>query len=205
MTLQLYFVRHGESEANLARVISNRDLPHALTAKGQAQAATLAQTLAPAGVRKIYASPILRARQTGEILGRALNAPVEMADGLREPDCGIAEGRGDADAWELQRQVMQAWLGEENLDARIEGGESFNEARARFVALIDHVLAAHRADDGGVVLIGHGGIFSLMLPLVLPGIDRVMALHYPIGNTAFALVEVTPAGLRCRNWFGLSV
>src|SRR6476646_8171101 len=43
--MKLYFVRHGESEANLLREISNRGTRHGLTAKGRAQATALAQSL----------------------------------------------------------------------------------------------------------------------------------------------------------------
>lgn len=201
--MKLYFVRHGESEANVLRVISNRDLPHPLTEKGKTQAATLAQKLAAANVRKIYASPILRARQTGEILARALHVPLELAAALREPDCGIAEGRGDETAWEWHRQIMQTWLIEENFDARIQDGESFNETRARFVPFVQQVVAQNQNGDGDVALIAHGGIFLLLLPLVMINVDRAAVWNYPLPNTAYALAETTPHGLRCLEWFGV--
>jgi broad specificity phosphatase PhoE len=35
MSTRLYFVRHGESEVNVLRVISNRGFVHGLTATGQ--------------------------------------------------------------------------------------------------------------------------------------------------------------------------
>ena len=44
--MRLYFVRHGQSEANVLRVISNRDLPHHLTDMGRQQAEALARSLA---------------------------------------------------------------------------------------------------------------------------------------------------------------
>jgi broad specificity phosphatase PhoE len=37
--MKLYVTRHGESEANILHIISNRDLPHPLTKKGSLQAA----------------------------------------------------------------------------------------------------------------------------------------------------------------------
>src|SRR5579859_4077000 len=43
--MKLYFVRHGESEANVARIISNREQPHALTSNGIRQAHALADSL----------------------------------------------------------------------------------------------------------------------------------------------------------------
>ena len=40
--MRIYFARHGESEANLLHVFSNRGVKHGLTARGRAQAETLA-------------------------------------------------------------------------------------------------------------------------------------------------------------------
>jgi broad specificity phosphatase PhoE len=46
--MKLYFVRHGQSEANISRVISNRGWVHPLTEKGLQQAHDLAARLAEA-------------------------------------------------------------------------------------------------------------------------------------------------------------
>jgi len=121
--MRLYFVRHGQSEANVQSVISNRDLPHPLTELGRQQAMQLAQAMAAVPVTRIYSSPLLRARQTAEILSAALGAPIEITDALREFDCGIAEGRSDDEAWSLSRRVMDDWLGRGDPSSRIEGGE----------------------------------------------------------------------------------
>ena len=93
--MRLIFARHGENQANVERIISNRSLPHGLTAKGRAQAETLAALLDENTVVAIYASPILRAQETASILSERLGLPVRTSDALREFDCGIAEGRGD--------------------------------------------------------------------------------------------------------------
>ena len=66
--MRLYFVRHGQSEANVQMVISNRDLFHPLTELGRQQAEALAQSLAEVPVAAIYSSPIVRAAQTAQIV-----------------------------------------------------------------------------------------------------------------------------------------
>jgi bisphosphoglycerate-dependent phosphoglycerate mutase len=80
--LRFYFVRHGESEANSLHIVSNRDLPHGLTAKGREQADMLANQLASSGITKIFTSPLLRARQTAAILAHALGLEVVVSDAL---------------------------------------------------------------------------------------------------------------------------
>lgn len=130
--VKIYFVRHGESEANVLQVISNRPGVHGLTEKGKLQAAMLAQTLRNTQPRKIFASPLLRAVQTGEIFANAFGVPCEITDALREFDCGIAEGRSDNTAWEMYHAVMREWFERSNYAARIAGGESFNDMRQCF-------------------------------------------------------------------------
>ena len=44
--MRILFTRHGESEANIQHIISNRSLPHQLTEKGVDQAAALAEVSA---------------------------------------------------------------------------------------------------------------------------------------------------------------
>ena len=137
--MRLYFVRHGQSEANVQMVISNRDLFHPLTELGRRQAEALAQSLADVPVAAIYSSPIVRAAQTAQIVAAAKGLPVQMADALREPDCGIIEGRADEDAWAEHDRVMRDWVMQRKFDSRIEGGESFHDLRARFVPFVDRL------------------------------------------------------------------
>jgi hypothetical protein len=79
--MRLYFVRHGESEANVLEVFSNRGLEHGLTQRGRVQTASLAQKLAGRQIIKLFTSPILRATQTAEILAEMLGVPCEFIHG----------------------------------------------------------------------------------------------------------------------------
>lgn len=132
----MYFVRHGESEANVLGVIANRGAEHGLTERGRRQAETLARDLQGAGVARIYSSPLHRARETADILATILDVAFEVTDALREFDCGVAEGRSDPGAWALHQSVVEAWMEHGDLDARIEEGESFVDIRDRFVPFV---------------------------------------------------------------------
>jgi len=200
--MRLYFVRHGQSEANVQSVISNRDLPHPLTELGRQQAMQLAQAMAAVPVTRIYSSPLLRARQTAEILSAALGAPIEITDALREFDCGIAEGRSDDEAWSLSRRVMDDWLGRGDLSSRIEGGENFKDIQARFVPFVERLVQERRGSRANLILLGHGGVFSAMLPLVLANIDAAFVGSHPIINIGAVVAESRPHGLVCLDWCG---
>jgi broad specificity phosphatase PhoE len=100
---------------------------------------------------------------------------------------------------------MQAWIERRDWDARIEQGESFNDIRARFVPFIERLVSAYKDKRGGVVLVGHGGTYRCMMPLVLPNIGFDFAMQNSISNTGCVVAELTPEGLRCVEWCGTSV
>lgn len=199
--MKLYFTRHGESQANIERIISNRDLPHPLTEKGRAQATALAEQLATAGVSAIYASPILRAQQTAQIIGERLQVPVFTSAALREFDCGIMEGKGTAEAWAAHEAVVAAWAAHDYTQS-IPGGESFADMQARFVPLINQLVSQYAGDNEAVLLISHGGLLHHMLPLVLPNIDRAFVNQHLLRNCACVHAVVTPAGITCIDCDG---
>jgi mutator protein MutT len=87
------FVRHGKSQANQDGVIAADDSP--LTEEGQAQARETASHFKASGVRTIASSPLVRARQTAEIIAAELGIPAEqiqVVDGLRERNFGALVG-----------------------------------------------------------------------------------------------------------------
>lgn len=203
--MRLYFVRHGQSEANVQMVISNRDLPHPLTELGRRQAEALAQLLAEVPLAAIYSSPIMRAEQTAQIVAASKDLPVEIASALREPDCGIMEGRGDEEAWAEHDRVIYEWVMQRKFDSRIEGGESFHDLRARFAPFVDRLIAEHGSTDHNILLITHGSLLYLMLPLVLTNVDLDSVREYPMPNTGVIIAEKQANGLVCLEWCGVKL
>ena len=198
--MKLYFVRHGESTANLLNEISNRGLKLGLTEKGKRQASVLARKLKGLPIIRVFSSPLLRAVQTAEILAREWGLAFETADALREYDCGILEGKSDAASWQRHREVYEAWVWRREWEKRLEQGESFVDIRRRFVPFIEELIQRHQGQDGGIVLVGHGGTYRCMLPLIMDNIDLHFAMRHPIGHTVAIVAKVRPAGLFCLEW-----
>lgn len=182
--MKITFARHGESEANVGRWIANRGLSHPLTATGRRQARALADALADRGVAFVYASPLLRAVETGVVVAHALAAPLAVDAALREFDMGVYEGRNDAEAHRVYADVRDAWLADPASPARAEGGETLSDVRGRFDAFLDALPARHPA-DAHVVCIGHGGLFRVALPPRLGPEDaeRLRAHGLEVGGT----------------------
>ena len=203
--MRLYFVRHGQSEANVQMVISNRNLPHRLTELGGQQAETVARLLADVPLAAIYSSPIMRAAQTAQIVAASKGLPVEFAEALREPDCGVMEGRSDEEAWAEHDRVMFDWVVHRKFSSCIEGGESFHDLRARFVPFVDRLVALHGDTNHNILLITHGSLLYLMLPIVLTNVDFASVREYPMPNAGVIIAERQAQSLVCMEWCGMPI
>ena len=196
--MQLYFVRHGESEANLLHVFSNRDAPHGLTERGKAQVEVLADNLAGVRFDAFYSSPIQRARESAEILAARLGLGHTLTPALMEYDVGALEGRCDAESWRHYDEVQEAWFIERRWDVRTGGGESFEDIRRRFVPFVEQLVAS--PTPGATLLLGHGGTFACMLPLVLANIDFDFVRTHGLGHTEYVLAETRGDALVGVQW-----
>ena len=85
--MTLYLVRHAKAGDRSRWVGDDRERP--LTAKGEAQAAALAERLAPLCTGDLVSSPYLRCVQTIEQLAAAVGRPVRTDERLAE-DTGFA-------------------------------------------------------------------------------------------------------------------
>jgi broad specificity phosphatase PhoE len=198
--MRLYFVRHGESEANVLHVISNRESNFGLTPLGRQQALALANTLRDVPITSVFSSPILRARQTAEILARSFNLNYQVMEALREYDCGILEEKSDEESWKLHREIAEDWTLNQNYLRKPEGGECFLDIRDRFFSFMEELTrdGLHRIDH--LLVVGHGGLFQLMLPLVLTNVDVSFAQSHGMGHTETILAEPGQHGLVCLQW-----
>ena len=94
--MELYLFRHGEAQPPS---VSGTDEARELTDTGRQSVRTMADALLRAGLRPdaIFTSPLIRARQTGDILGEVLGQPPQPDDRLI---CGATLGSVQAIAAE---------------------------------------------------------------------------------------------------------
>ena len=87
---------------------------------------------------------------------------------------------------------------------RIEEGESFNDMKDRFVPFLQGLVETMRGARASenAVLVGHGGIFRCMLPLVLQDVDFDFAIAHPLGYAGCVVAEERGEELYCIDWDG---
>ncbi len=198
----VYLTRHGESEANLLGEFSNRGLKHPLTARGRRQAETFLRRPELGSLDYIYSSPVLRAVQTAEIIAGELDLPFETTPALTEFDVGILEGRSDEPAWTMFWELTRTWFDEGREEARLEGGESFLDIQARFLPFMASLHDRHPEQVSEILLVGHGGLYFCMLPLLFDNIDREFMRTHPIGYTDLIVGSGEAGGWRCLEYCG---
>lgn len=196
------FVRHGESEANLLHEFSNRGWKHGLTDLGIKQANSLAMRLQDYSIGAIYTSPLLRAWQTAEIVGRAVNIVPQIANELIEFDTGALEGKSDQDSWNLYYEITNDWFIRKKYSRRFDRGDSFESILARFLPFFALIRQRHSHSDQAVLFVGHGGTFLCTLPIVFEQIDVNFALQHRLGHTDIVVAEEFEGKLSCLVWGG---
>ena len=156
---------------------------------GRAQAADLAERLAHEPIDVVMTSDILRARQTGEPLAKALGVPVITHPGVREIYAGDWEM--DTNWWDYVR-VIQSW--QTDLSASIPGGENGVGFFGRFDEAISEL-----EDYQYAAVVSHGGALRTWLAgrcdIELPG-------NWILGNTDSVVVEGRPGAWRILSWAG---
>ena len=195
-----YFARHGESEANILKIFANETGAYGLTEKGRGQAEALAELLVPEGITRAYASPLMRAQQTAEIVCAKLGLPFETSLSLREFGVGNHEGSCDKSAWDEYGQVEKSWLIDGDTQARIGGGECYDDVEARFMPLLNKVVAEFANSEERILFIGHGGTFACMLPLLLTNIDKKFAQTHPLRPASLIVAQYCENHFTCLRW-----
>jgi probable phosphoglycerate mutase len=190
--MRLVLVRHGRTIANAARVLDSRPPGAPLDELGRAQADLLAERLADHPVRAVHASRAIRTQQTAAPVAAAHGLAVEVVDGVHEVSIGDLEGRSDEAALETFFEVYNAWWRGE-LDARLPGGESALDLRARFLPAVERIVGA---DDGDVVLVSHGAAIRMAAAALLG--DTVETWYVP--NTGLVVLRREVAGWVLESW-----
>lgn len=177
--MTLLFVRHGESEGNVARIIQGwLELP--LTVQGEAQAAAVADRLATSGATALYTSPLRRARQTADAIAATTGLEVVELPGLREYGFGEAQGM----TWE---QAAARWglLERDWGVGAVPGEEGMEPFRERVRRQFDELHDRH-ADSIAIAVI-HGGVFGALVAS-LCGLEPHEHVQLYTGNCGIMVV-----------------
>lgn len=202
----IFFVRHGESVANLSDRNGHKRPEDAdrLSERGWEQARGLGRRLEGHGLELIVASPMTRAQETAQGIAEVLELPVETDEDLfevRQSDAFYAASPDYGDTGTL------TWMPGADPSFAEPGAESFDDIVGRVRRVMKRL--GELASEQRIVAVSHHNFLHFFLgvtmfgddftPAMVPGI--YMAGHANTGITIFEHVsEREMDGVNMPGW-----
>jgi len=177
-TAGFFFVRHGETFYNDARVIQPI-VGSRLNPSGRAQAEKAGKKLKDEKFEAYYASDMERAWETASIIAAHCGRQVHPNSDLHERDWGRWAGRSNED---LQ------WA------ASPENGETLEAFVRRTLRGLNEVLK-----NGDIAVVAHGGTFAVLLAAIGLPLRRPETFGARVVDNA-APIRVTPPNGAGSDW-----
>lgn len=152
----LYIMRHGRTDWNERHKLQGRtDIP--LNTEGRRMAEEARKTYLDIPLDCCFSSPLVRARETAEIVLRGRDVPIETDERLREMSFGDYEGiENSFDDPECPINVL--FLHPEAYTASVGGAETFEELFRRTGSFLQEVAFPLVAEGKRLLIVGHGAM-----------------------------------------------
>jgi probable phosphoglycerate mutase len=185
-TAHLCVVRHGETDWNRLGILQGwLDVP--INEHGRRQADELAASFTGAGFDAVWSSPLVRARETAQIIAGALGLPPPSChEGLKERHFGAIQGIPKSELAELNPALTEQIV-RRNPAAEFVGGESMDEFADRSIGACIEIGARHHGDR--VLIITHGWVMDVVSRHI-SGVARSTVLRVKPKNGESVWVEV---------------
>lgn len=202
--MYLYLVRHGLSTGNAAHILQGW-MDTDLMPEGVAQAEKTADFFLRYGRqfgldwRAIYASPLKRANDTAQAIGRALAITPVIDPQLREMHGGQVEGKTLEEWQQSFPNLIPRWQDRTDLDFGWPDGETRAGFRDRVLGAISAIIHRHAPLDN-VIVVTHGGVINTYL--------RYAVYDNPGGVTDFSAGNCSVTHIRYdkgETWVGCLV
>jgi broad specificity phosphatase PhoE len=181
---QIYLVRHGETAWNKARIFrGRRDIP--LDEQGRREAACAAQALRDVPLRRIYTSPLSRARDTAEAIAADRRIEVVQDAVFTDMDYGEWTEYWDVEAREKFGEQYRLWQ-EAPHRVKFPGGESLDDVRRRAASRLLALAREHLRDT--IALVTHRVVLKLLL-LEAKGLDNSHFWAVRLDTGAISVLE----------------
>jgi broad specificity phosphatase PhoE len=195
MTLNLFFLRHGETVASKTDgFCGTTDIE--LTAAGVMMAKDFAVAYSNLEWTAIFSSPMIRTVATAKPLCDRLGIKMQLRNGLKEINFGQWEGKTPAEVNQQYHDEYVRWQSEPGWNSPPDGERAIEIAR-RSSEVIEEIEQTYQ--DGNVLIVSHKATIRIMLCSLL-GIDVGRyrdRLDLPVA--ALSIVEFCPQGPKLKK------
>lgn len=191
--MRLLLIRHGQTQSNVDHLLDTAFPGAPLDELGRQQAKDLVIAVEDEPLDAVYASTLTRAQETATPLAKARGLEVQVIDGIQEIAAGVEEMNSD---WTLYTNELASWS-IDNLDSKLEGGESAREFLTRYNGAIADIEATGAER---VAVISHGAAMRVWGITQSRGAVDVH-LMAPLRNTEWIVFEgSTGEGWTIESW-----
>lgn len=157
----LYIMRHGRTDWNdQKRLQGQTDIP--LNDTGREMAAEAGKRYADVPFDVCWCSPLVRAKETAELLLSGRDVPIYFDERLKEVAFG--EYEGIANSFQIPNcPVNEFFFHPEEYTTAVPGGENVNELLARTGSFYREVVVPLLEEGKHVLIVGHGAMNMSMI------------------------------------------
>ena len=180
------FMRHGEADNNVNRILVGRHIESHLTEIGKQQVRDTANYLKEIVVDKVFVSPVIRARETAEIVCDVINLDYEIDERLYEIELGKLVGMNYEDIIEKHGNLfLKFYSGDEQM-LDDYGVESFTSVKMRIKHLLDEAI--ERYPDKNIIFVTHLDPIKAAISLLLD-LKPEALYQWHIRNAALTILK----------------
>ncbi|MDY6777315.1 MAG: histidine phosphatase family protein [Candidatus Nanohaloarchaea archaeon] len=196
--MDLYLARHGETSYNKqGRTQGHYDAR--LTERGREQAQKLRDYLRDHDFEAIYASTLLRAYETAEIVAEPHSIKPTAIRDLCEVDRGITTGMTYTEAEQVIEERDETFLDDyDEATGRFRPrlGEDHHDLQERVVPAIQRLI---RRNQNDFLIVAHGWVNRVYLAS-LKGISVAEAGNIPQDNCCINIIDPETDDIRVENY-----
>jgi probable phosphoglycerate mutase len=147
------FMRHGQAENNVSRILVGRHIESHLTEYGRQQVADSAKQLKSIPIDKVYVSPVLRTVETAQIVCQILGIDYRVDERLYETEMGKLVGMNYEELTTKYGDLFLRFYSEYDPVLERFGVETFASIKQRIKSLLDDLVQKH--EDSNVLMVTH--------------------------------------------------
>ena len=180
------FMRHGEADNNVNRILVGRHIESHLTENGRQQVKDTANYLKEILIDKVFVSPVIRARETAEIVCDVISLDYEIDERLYEIELGKLVGMNYEDIIDKHGNLFLKFYSGDKQMLDYYGVESFTSVKMRIKHLLDEAI--ERYPDKNIIFVTHLDPIKAAISLLLD-LKPEALYQWHIRNAALTILK----------------
>jgi len=180
------FMRHGEADNNVNRILVGRHIESHLTENGRQQVRDTSNYLKGIQVDKVIVSPVIRARETAEIVCDVISLDYEIDERLYEIELGKLVGMNYEDIIDKHGNLFLKFYSGDKQMLDYYGVESFTSVKMRIKHLLDEAI--ERYPDKNIIFVTHLDPIKAAISLLLD-LKPEALYQWHIRNAALTILK----------------